>query len=113
MPVGPVFVWGGASIWLFVGGQTAIAIGMGLWGLLLVSSVDSVLRPLLISRSGASEIPFLLIFFGVLGGLTAFGLLGLFLGPVLLSVTFTLLADFPQASESPPAQSDPPAEKPD
>lgn len=95
VPAGPFFVWGGATAWLFLSDQRGAALGMALWGLLLVSSVDNVLRPVLISRSGAMRIPFLLIFFGVLGGLAAFGLLGLFLGPVLLSVTFALIAEFP------------------
>lgn len=95
LPAGPVLVWAGAAIWLFVAGETARAIGMALWGTLLVSSVDNFLRPLLISRGGAIPIPFLVVFFGVIGGLAAFGLLGLFLGPVILSVTFALIAEFP------------------
>jgi predicted PurR-regulated permease PerM len=95
LPAGPVFVWGGAAIWLFVEGETARAIGMAVYGTLLVSSVDNILRPILISRGGAIPIPFLVVFFGVIGGLAAFGLLGLFLGPVVLSVTFALIAEFP------------------
>jgi predicted PurR-regulated permease PerM len=100
VPVGPALVWSGASVYLYLGGRTAAAIGMALWGVLLVSSVDNVLRPLLISRSGAMRIPFLLVFFGVLGGLAAFGMLGLFVGPVVLSVTFALVAEWPH---KPPA----------
>ena len=65
---------------------------MALWGALLVSTVDNVLRPLLIS--GPTQIPFLLVLFGVLGGLSTLGLLGLFVGPVVLSVAFALLAEF-------------------
>jgi len=95
VPAGPVFVWGGAVVWLLMGNSTGAAVGMGLWGLVMVSSLDNVLRPLLISRSGTIRIPFLVVFFGVLGGLMAFGLLGLFLGPVVLSVAFTLIAEFP------------------
>jgi predicted PurR-regulated permease PerM len=103
VPGGPVMVWGGATAWLYLSDQTGAAIGMALWGFFLVSSVDNVLRPILISRSGAMRIPFLLIFFGVLGGLAAFGLLGLFLGPVLLSVTFALIAEFPPRDSAAPA----------
>jgi len=95
VPGGPVLIWGGASLWLLMSGALGAAAGMALWGLLLVSSLDNVLRPLLISRSGTIPIPFLVVFFGVLGGLTAFGLLGLFLGPVVLSVAFALVAEFP------------------
>src|SRR5690606_29729817 len=79
--------------WLFANGQTGAAIGMAIYGALLVSSIDNVLRPLLISRS-PQRIHFLVVLFGVLGGLAAFGPLGLFVGPVLLSVTLALVAEF-------------------
>jgi predicted PurR-regulated permease PerM len=82
----------GAAVWLWFAGKHGAAIGLGLWSLLVVSSMDNLLRPVLIS--GAGRIPFLLVFFGVIGGLGAFGLIGLFLGPVLLSVVFTLVAEF-------------------
>jgi predicted PurR-regulated permease PerM len=95
VPAGPPLVWGGAALWLFLEGHVGSAIGMALWGLLLVSSIDNVLRPVLISRVGTAPIPFLVVFFGVIGGLAAFGLLGLFLGPVVLSVTFALISRFP------------------
>ena len=60
------------------------AIGLAIWGTVVISSIDNVIRPLVISSS--SEIPFLLVMFGVLGGLSAFGMVGLFLGPVILAV---------------------------
>jgi len=94
VPVGPPLLWGGASVWLFLQGAPWYKwAGMALWGFALVSSVDNVLRPLLIS-TGKVQVPFLLVFLGVLGGLASMGILGLFLGPVLLSVTFTLMAEF-------------------
>lgn len=100
VPAGPPLVWGGAAIWLFLQGSPFyIWLGMALWGALVVSSVDNVLRPLLIS-SGPTPIPFILVFFGVLGGLAAFGMLGLFLGPVLLSIAFALIAEFPRRAEA-------------
>jgi len=99
LPVGPPLVWGGAAVWLFSQGRSGAALGMTIWGLTLVSTIDSVLRPVLMS-SGPTRIPFLLLFLGLLGGLLAFGTLGLFLGPVLLSVAFALLADFPQKTDS-------------
>lgn len=101
VPVGPLLVWAGAAAWLFVAGRTGAAIGMAVWGLLLVSSLDNVLRPMLISRTGSIPIPFLVVFFGVLGGLAAFGPLGLFVGPVLLSLTFALIAEFPNVRPLP------------
>lgn len=94
VPLGPALVWGGAALWLALDGERGWAIFMALWGVLLVSSLDNVLRPILIS--GPTRIPFLLVFLGVLGGLAAFGALGVFLGPVLLSVAFTLLAELPR-----------------
>lgn len=78
------FMWGGASLWLLVNGETAAALGLFVWGLTAVSWIDNIVRPLVIS--GATQIPFLLVMFGVLGGVTAFGLIGLFLGPVILAV---------------------------
>lgn len=98
IPAGPAILWIGASGWLLVGGHTTAAIGMAVYGLLLVSSIDNVLRPLLIS-GGQVPIHFLVVFFGVLGGLAAFGMLGLFLGPVLLSVTFALATQFARQTE--------------
>jgi Ca2+-transporting ATPase len=59
-----------------------------LWGFLVVSTVDNVIRPLVIS--GASQVPFLVVLFGVLGGLSAFGAVGLFLGPVVLAVLLSV-----------------------
>jgi len=101
VPMGPLLLWGSAAAWLFAGGHTAAALGMAVYGAALISSIDNVLRPLLIS-GGATRIPFLLVFFGVLGGLSAFGLLGLFVGPVLLSVTFALVAEFSERVKTGP-----------
>ena len=86
--LGPGLVLVPAVIWLFWSGET-------LWGSLLliwtviVGTMDNFLRPLLI-RKGA-DLPLLLIFAGVIGGLLAFGIIGLFIGPVVLAVTYTLL----------------------
>jgi predicted PurR-regulated permease PerM len=78
------FMWGGASLWLLLTGNTVEALGLFLWGLIAVSWIDNLVRPLVIS--GATRIPFLLVMFGVLGGLAAFGLVGLFIGPVILGI---------------------------
>jgi predicted PurR-regulated permease PerM len=105
LPFGAGAVPLGAAAWLGVTGQVGAAIGLALWSILVVSSMDNLLRPVLIS--GAGRIPFLLVFFGVIGGLGAFGLIGLFLGPVLLSVVFTLVAEFArQRSEEPATPED-------
>jgi len=85
--VGPV-VWIGLSLGLLAHGETQAALGLFLWGALVVSWVDNLIRPLVIS--GPTKIPFLLVFLGVIGGLNAFGLIGLFLGPVLLAVSVAI-----------------------
>jgi predicted PurR-regulated permease PerM len=91
-----------AAAWLAFEGRWLAALALALWSLLVVSSMDNVLRPLLIS--GRARIPFLLVFLGVLGGLAGFGLIGAFVGPVILSVLFALLVEFsripPPAAES-------------
>lgn len=77
-------VWVGASVWLVITGHTVAGTGLFLWGLLAISWIDNIVRPLVISN--ATRIPFLLVLFGVLGGVVAFGLVGLFVGPVILAV---------------------------
>ncbi len=84
VPFGTPFAWGTAGVWLLMVGETFAGIGLLLWGALVVSSVDNLIRPLVISS--ATRIPFLLVMFGVIGGLVAFGPVGLFLGPVILAV---------------------------
>lgn len=93
VPGGQFVVWGSAAAWLFLQGDTGYGIGMVLWGVLVISSLDNFARPVLIRWSGSADIPFLLILFGVLGGVAAFGLLGLLLGPVFLAVSFILIRD--------------------
>jgi predicted PurR-regulated permease PerM len=80
--------WGSAGLWLLMQGQTAEAIGIWIWGAAVVSQLDNVLRPIFISS--VSPIPFLLVLFGVLGGLLAFGLVGLFIGPIVLTVVWAV-----------------------
>jgi Ca2+-transporting ATPase len=84
IPMGATLVWLPLSIMLLLTGQPWQGMGLLLWGFLAVSTVDNVIRPLVIS--GAGRIPFLVVLFGVLGGLAAFGAIGLFLGPVILAV---------------------------
>lgn len=88
IPFGAPMVWGSLSVWLLVTGHVWQGVGLVLWGLLLVSWMDNIVRPLVISN--ATRMPFLLVVFGVLGGVLAFGLVGLFIGPVLLAVSLAL-----------------------
>jgi predicted PurR-regulated permease PerM len=97
LPVGgAAFVWGPAVIWLFVAGRWGFGIFMLAWGL-LISGLDNVLRPWLIS--GRARISALAVFIGVLGGISAFGTIGLIAGPVLLSLALALV-EFAEESRS-------------
>jgi predicted PurR-regulated permease PerM len=96
---GPVLF--GAVIWLYWKDETLWATVMLAWSIVTVS-LDNVLRPMLIKRG--ADLPLVLIFAGVLGGLFAFGIIGLFVGPVVLAVTYTLLvAWIAQGDGAPPA----------
>lgn len=92
LPVGPPLIWGGAAIWLFYQGSTGWGIFMLLWGVFLISSVDNVIKPMMISRG--SNLPFILGFFGVMGGILAFGFVGVFIGPTLLAVGYSLIQEW-------------------
>lgn len=86
--IGAAPIVGLSAIWLYLNGNTGWAITMLVWTV-GVGSLDNVLRPILIRRG--MDVPMLLVFAGVIGGLMAFGLIGLFAGPVVLAVAHTLL----------------------
>jgi predicted PurR-regulated permease PerM len=75
-------------MWMLVTGDVVHGLLLLGWGLIVVSWVDNLVRPLVISN--ATRMPFLLVVFGVLGGVLAFGLVGLFIGPVLLAVSLAI-----------------------
>ncbi|MBP0447489.1 AI-2E family transporter [Roseomonas sp. SSH11] len=98
LPIGAPVVWIPASIWLLANGSTGWGIFMALYGAFGISSVDNFIRPWLIARG--ADLPLLLTLLGALGGALAFGLLGLFLGPVLLAVAFTVVRDWSSEGQS-------------
>lgn len=89
IPYGATVVWISATIWLFAEGAILRGIFMGIWGMGVVSMVDNIVRPIVISSTG--KVSLLLILLGSVGGIMAFGMVGLFIGPVLLSVGLALL----------------------
>lgn len=89
VPIGPPLVWGGAAAWLVWDGQPGWAMFMVGWGLLGISAIDNLIKPYLISRS--SKLPMLLTVLGVLGGVVAFGFIGLFIGPPVLAIGLALV----------------------
>jgi len=86
--IGPIIVLLPATIWVFYNGSTASGVIMLVWTV-VVGALDNVLRPVLIKRG--ADLPLLLIFAGVIGGLLGFGLVGIFVGPVILAVSYTLI----------------------
>jgi predicted PurR-regulated permease PerM len=82
--VGAALVWAPAAIYLAAHGDYGHAIFLAAWGVVMVGMVDNVLRPMLIS--GRAEVPTLAVFLGVMGGLAAFGFIGLFVGPIALGL---------------------------
>src|SRR5277367_6547573 len=95
--VGTALTWLPAAIWLFHQGSTGWAIFMVVWGF-GVANIDNVVKPWLISQG--SDMPFILIFFGVLGGALTFGFIGVFLGPTFLAVGFRLLEEWSPANRA-------------
>ena len=86
--IGVIPVLGSATLWLFWSGSSSRGVFL-LVCTLIVGTMDNFLRPMLIKKG--ADLPLLLIFTGVVGGLMAFGLIGLFVGPVVLAVAHKLL----------------------
>jgi predicted PurR-regulated permease PerM len=91
VPAGPLVVAAPAAFWLYRQQATGWAVFILIWGL-LVGGLDNVVKPLLISRGGGGTTPVVLVMLGVLGGAMAFGLIGLFLGPTLIAIGYSLFA---------------------
>jgi len=87
-----------AVVWLYWSGDSVWGTVLVIWSVLL-STVDSVVRPLLIRRG--AHLPLVLLLAGVIGGLIAFGLVGIFLGPVVLAVAYTLLLSWLAEADTP------------
>lgn len=92
IPMAPALIWVPAAIWLYTQGALGWAIFIVLWNALVVGSVDNVIKPLMISKGGG--LPFIVVLLGVLGGALAFGFLGVFIGPTLLAVGYSVLHDW-------------------
>lgn len=102
IPMGPPLVWVPATAWLVSQGEYGFAVFLGIWGMFVISGVDNVLKPYLISRGG--NLPLVVVLLGVFGGILAFGFMGLFLGPTLLAVAFSLLGDWVNSVPKEPVQ---------
>jgi predicted PurR-regulated permease PerM len=104
-PMGAVAVWLPASFTLLAQGRTLAFILFLAWNAVIVGGIENVIKPVFIGRS--SEMPFILILLGVLGGLEAFGVIGLFIGPVILAILQTLWQENTRSgTQSPPVPKD-------
>lgn len=100
LPVGAPVVWIPAAIWLASTGHWGWGLFLAIYGTVVISGADSIIRPWFIARG--ADLPFLLTVLGVLGGALAFGLLGIFLGPVLLGVGYTLMNEWARGEDEGP-----------
>ncbi len=88
LQVGPVLIWAPISAWLWIDGETGPAVFLVLWGLLAVGLSDNVVKALVVSRG--ADLPAILVFLGAVGGLFVWGVVGIFLGPVILALCLEL-----------------------
>ncbi len=96
VPVGPPIIWGAVGFVLIQQGDTAWGLFVLAWGTLVVSMVDNVIKPMIISKG--AQLPFILVLLGVLGGIVAFGFIGVFVGPVLLAIGYSLAREWSEAA---------------
>jgi predicted PurR-regulated permease PerM len=99
--IGTGLIWLPVSLWVLATGSIWKGLLLVAWCSVLVHPIDNVLRPLLISN--ATQVPFLLVMFGVIGGLTTFGLVGVFVGPMLLGIAVTVWREWAEQRASSPS----------
>ncbi len=99
--VGSALIWGPAAIYLLCTGHIAAGVGLILWGGVVVSIIDNVLKPYLVKGGGST--PSIFILFSILGGITYFGMIGFILGPLILSFLLSLLRIYQKTILAPPA----------
>jgi len=86
--VGTALIWGPGALYLFVQGETVMAVVLVLWGFLVVGAIDNFIRPIFIV--GKANLSLLLIFLGIFGGVISFGFIGIVIGPVILALFMEL-----------------------
>jgi predicted PurR-regulated permease PerM len=99
----PALIWGGVVIYLLIDGATGRAIGMALWGGLVVSTVDNFVKTLVIG--GRARLPTFLLLFALLGGINVYGFLGVFLAPVIVAILLAFTDIYRELYAAPTASS--------
>ncbi|MBU4356056.1 MAG: AI-2E family transporter [Proteobacteria bacterium] len=99
--VGSTIIWGPAAVYLLFTGHITAGVGLIIWGGVVVSIIDNILKPILMK--GSSETPSIFILFSILGGLTYFGMIGFILGPLILSFLLSLLRIYQKTILAPAA----------
>lgn len=94
--VGTALIWLPGAIYLLAQGHLLAGVALLIWGVLVVSGIDNIIRPLFIS--GKAKLPILVIVFGVLGGFLAFGLSGLVVGPVVLAIVLVFFEAYRESA---------------
>jgi len=103
---GPAFVWSGSALYLALTGHLGRAVGLAVWGVLAVSTADNWIKPLFIG--GRAKLPTFPLLISILGGLSVYGFLGVFLGPVVLAILFAFVEIYREEYQGTPAAAPPP-----
>ena len=98
-PFGAAFIWAPAGVYLLVVGNVVRGVFLLLWGLLVISMVDNIIRPLFIG--GRARLPTFLLLFTILGGMSVYGFLGIFLAPVILAALLSFVDMYRELYASP------------
>ncbi|HVQ54750.1 MAG TPA: AI-2E family transporter [Thermoanaerobaculia bacterium] len=99
VPLGPALLWLPAALWLNANGHGGMATFMAVWGLVVVGGAENIVRPLLMGKG--IQAPLAVVFLGVIGGMFAFGFLGLFIGPTILTVAYNLFQEWMATLKAP------------
>ena len=89
LQIGPVLIWGPLALWLWLDAQIGMAIFLATWGILVVGLSDNAVKAVVVARG--ANLPTTLVFLGALGGLIIWGVVGVFLGPVILALCLELI----------------------
>ena len=106
VPGGPALVGFFGAYQLYAGGSSAASLCLVAWFLIVVCNVDNLVKGIIIKRYGGSSLPFIIVFISVIGGAFAFGLLGVFIGPVIMTLLSSMIQTYLHSGGAAPAEKD-------